>query len=1157
MSTFVQKVTSAVAGLAIAFSVVTPIAGVSAAYTSVQAADKLATLGVIVDQSANPANYRLGDNLPRKEATKVMMNLSSVSVVDNCTGNFSDLTSADWACKYAETALANGMVAGNANFRPDDLVSKIEALKMVFQGRNLERNDTADWKMGYVSAAVEMGVASSAFSDYDAPASRGEMFIWAVNAIDAGEVADPSDLLCEILGTCDPVVVEPTTPTMPVEPTMPTEPTAPVEPVDPVEPTAPVTPPVTTTGSATISLSPQSPTSGLAAVNTPRVAMLSFDVTAGSSDVTLEQVTLFHVGLGNRQNVDNVSVYDSRNASVSKTKSFSDNDLDISFDRDIVVQAGTTETFTIAGTLNDNGATNTTYQIELVSLEASAPVTGGGIVGAALTPTVVSNSAELSVEDDTASDNIEIGDTVTLAGFSIEENKDNEDVLIRTITLHQNGSVDADYIEDLVLLADGVEIATGLMVDNDDELVMNIDYVLAADDKVDFEVEGVISGDVNATVHFEFEGTDDVYATGMSTGFNIGFKAGDEPNTANVADLETIEGAEIDAVFDKSDIDETKVDVDDVLVGTLELTANSNDYEVTKIEVTVTGTAGTAAIDDLYLDGSSFDSVSGNVYTFEDIVLSQGMTEVLPLEFDVPDNVILNGQTVIFDVKITEIEDDENNITYTLTSNPDVGDILSSNAFDQQSIDIETAGFELTQTQVNNRQVVLANGVETVLYKAKISVGDSDMVSVEDLNLTKAAASTLSVDLDDIIDSATLNIGGTTYDADVDSNSIDFSSVNHDIAAGADNVQLLITAVLKDDDSITSSETLTMELLTANIELEDSDGEDITGANKVITTGSNNTTTTLRDRGTFEIKVLNEVDSDDNLENTVLAGEAGVVIAELEMEAEYEDMDVKELFFTVTGGDFSNTFDEAMIMNGSSVIADGAVITFDGTNTRIRFDDFTVMDADDLIDAELVVDLNNISGTGDVTSAIAGMTSVTVAAADIDVEGADSNDDITASTTGTVASEGVNIVPTLLVFSVDENLSSGTAEIKITAQSGDNTVGTSSEVPEVNITNLSMTVTGTDNNYEVSREGSQDPIVTGAANASFNALSASDRNIDTSATYVFQPNNATATSQTYTLRLRGAVATYDVVDSDGVVISAGLTTILSNEIAVGTTSIQK
>lgn len=739
MSTFVKKVTSAVAGLAIVSSIVTPLAGVSAAYTSLEAANELATLGVIVDNSANPADYELGNSIIRGEGVKVMMNLSDIAVVDNCDGNFSDLAASNWVCKYAETALANGMVADNANFRPNDLVSMIEGLKMVFQARELERDDNADWRAGYVSAAVEMGIATP-FTNYDDAVTRGQMFIWAAEAIDAGEdVAVEDDLLCGILGTCaDDVIVDEGTD----------------EGTDVI-----VDSPSVATGTATISLSPQSPSNGLAAVNTPRVTMLAFDVTAGASDVTLEQVTLYHVGLGDRDNVDDVTIYDSRNASVSKTRSFNENDLDISFDRDIVIQAGETETFTIGATLTDNGSTNTTYQIELGALEASAVVSGGGIIGAALTPTNVANSAILEVEDDTASESIDIGEQATFAGFSIEERNDNEDVLIRTITLTQNGSVDAQYLEDLTLEADGVVVATGIFVDGDDELVINLDYVLAADDEVDFELMGIVTGDVGETVHFEFEENDAIFATGLSTGFNIGFVAGKEPTTADIATEEEVEGAEINVVFDKSDIDETKVDIDDVLIGTLEITANSDNYEINEIQVVVTGSAGTAVVEDLNLDGTSFDSFDGvNTYTFEDIILSEGVTEVLPLEFDVVDDVIFNGQDVTFEIRITEVEDDEDNITYTVNGTNDLRDILSSNSFDTQTIDIETSNYELTQTQLTQREVVLANGVEIVLYKGKLNIGDADSVEFRDIDFP-VVLSGAGYDLEDILDSATINIG--------------------------------------------------------------------------------------------------------------------------------------------------------------------------------------------------------------------------------------------------------------------------------------------------------------------------------------------------------------------------------------------------------------
>ena len=1013
MSTFVQKVTSAVAGLAIAFSVVTPIAGVSAAYTSVQAANKLATLGVIVDQSANLANYRLGDNLPRKEATKVMMNLSANSVVDDCTGKFADLTSADWACKYAETALANGMVAANANFRPDDLVSKIEALKMVFQGRDLERNSDSDWKMGYVSAAVEMGIIASAFSDYDAAASRGEMFIWAVNAIDAGEVAD-TDLLCEILGSCDtPVVVEPTEPTAPVEPT---------EPTAPVEPTTPVTPPVTTTGTATVSLSPLSPSNGLAAVNTPRVSFLTFDVTAGASDVTLQQAELFHVGLGKRTNVQDVTIYDSRNASVSRDRDFRENDLDITFDRGVIVQAGTTETFTIAATIVDDGATNTTYQIELAALETSVGVVGAGVVGAALTPTIVSNSALLEVQGEDADEDIDVGEEVSLARFTLEETRDNEDVLVRTITLHQNGSVDDDMFEDLTLEVDGEVVASDLFL-FDDELVINLDYVLAADEEVEFDLMGTISGDVGETVFFQFEENDDIYATGMSTGFNIGFVAGNGPvdEANNISSSRIVEGAEINAVFDESDIDETKVDIDDVLIGTLELTADSGEYEIEEIKVTVAGSAGITAVDELYLDDIAADRIENdNVYVFTDIFLTPGVTEVLPLTFDIPDNIALNGNDVEFSVKITRVSDDEDNITYTDGGTNDVDDVLSSNSFDEVSIDIETANFDLTQTRLTARDVVISNGVEVVLYQGKLNIGDADSVNFESMTFN-AITSNTSYDLDDVLARAELYIGAVSETGDVESNRIDFDSLNVEVPAGANNVDVLLVGVLESNDEVNNGDRITVALTAANIDAEDSDNEDLAAAAKRVN-NSADTVVNLNESGTFAIAVVNDGDRENLVQDVVLTGTDNVVLSEITLEADEEAVDVEELILTLSGtaAAESSTFSNVRIMDGSTVIATANEINQVGTTTEVTFEDFTVPESDDEIDAVVMADIAPVSNQWGVAAVQPGVVNVTVTL--VDAEGAESNDDIVADVSNNEVSEGVNLVPALVTAAVENVL---------------------------------------------------------------------------------------------------------------------------------------
>jgi hypothetical protein len=136
-NTLFKKVTASVAALSVVLSIVSPVTGVKAADADVEAANRLASLGVIVDSSSNPSAYNLGSSITRREMLKVMMNLSSVEVSDTCTGKFSDLPATDWGCKYAEAALSAGFIAANPKFRPNDLVSKAEALKMIMQARGV------------------------------------------------------------------------------------------------------------------------------------------------------------------------------------------------------------------------------------------------------------------------------------------------------------------------------------------------------------------------------------------------------------------------------------------------------------------------------------------------------------------------------------------------------------------------------------------------------------------------------------------------------------------------------------------------------------------------------------------------------------------------------------------------------------------------------------------------------------------------------------------------------------------------------------------------------------------------------------------------------------------------------------------------------------
>jgi hypothetical protein len=192
----------------IVLSIVGPVAGVNAAYSSsLEAANKLATVGVIVDKSANPADYRLGDNISRRELVKIAVLLSSAELSTAYAGKFSDVPQSDWAWKYAETALANGLVSANATFSPSINVTNAEALKMIMNATGVEKvGSDPFWAKNYVAGGVAAGIVES-FSNYDEAATRGWIFKVAANALDTSSedvsTGEDDDILDGLLDGLD------------------------------------------------------------------------------------------------------------------------------------------------------------------------------------------------------------------------------------------------------------------------------------------------------------------------------------------------------------------------------------------------------------------------------------------------------------------------------------------------------------------------------------------------------------------------------------------------------------------------------------------------------------------------------------------------------------------------------------------------------------------------------------------------------------------------------------------------------------------------------------------------------------------------------------------------------------------------------------------
>lgn len=365
MSNLFKKVVSSVAALSIVLSVVSPIAGVNAAYaSSLEAANKLASLGVIKDSSANPADYRLGDNVTRREVTKIAVQLAAcqgVTINDTYAGKFSDVPASDWAWKYAETALDNGMVSANAMFNPSRNVSKGEALKLIMNATKVEKmGSSANFWADYVAGAVDAGVTES-FTDYDTSAKRGWIVLAAANALDAGMCSEEDtddSTLDDLLDGLDDTDGTDTTDDTTTDDTT-----------------------TTTDGTFTVALSPDTPNAASIPGGVSGLPVASYDFTAGDSDVTVTSITVKRRGLSDKDTLSSLAVFSS-DGRASKGKDDSQNDNTealLTLTNGFVVKAGETRTLTVVvDTAKAITAANDEFAIELVEVVASATAQSDG-----------------------------------------------------------------------------------------------------------------------------------------------------------------------------------------------------------------------------------------------------------------------------------------------------------------------------------------------------------------------------------------------------------------------------------------------------------------------------------------------------------------------------------------------------------------------------------------------------------------------------------------------------------------------------------------------------------------------------------------------------------------------------------------------------------
>lgn len=150
----------------------------------IKAANYLATDGIIVDQKANPVKYELNRPLMRQEMAWIIRKVLWIDKKTKCDWKFKDLTANkpnNWACFSIEPLLDKWFIAKNENYRPEDSVSKAEALSFVIKslyGEEYKKSFDPNliWEENAVKFAKAKGLLREDIWDYKAKANRGFIF---------------------------------------------------------------------------------------------------------------------------------------------------------------------------------------------------------------------------------------------------------------------------------------------------------------------------------------------------------------------------------------------------------------------------------------------------------------------------------------------------------------------------------------------------------------------------------------------------------------------------------------------------------------------------------------------------------------------------------------------------------------------------------------------------------------------------------------------------------------------------------------------------------------------------------------------------------------------------------------------------------------------
>ncbi len=815
--------------------------------------------------------------------------------------------------------------------------------------------------------------------------------------------------------------------------------------------TTPTTPGTTlpTGGALSVSAGSQ-PANSLAPQSAARIPFTTVVLTAGSSDVTVNSITVERSGLAQDAVFSGVVLLNSDGTQIGIAKTLNSNHQAM-VGEPFVVKAGTSKTVTIAGNMSSSlssyagqvAGLNVVAVNTSASVSGSLPITGAQhTINASLTLGTAAMTS--SSFDPGSSQTKEIGTTgykfsgVRLTAGSAEQ------VRLWSVRWNQSGSASSNDLANVKIVVDGTEYDTTVSSDGKYYSALFsggllIDKGMAKDIYIKGDIVG--SGSAGRTVKFDIYKATDIYVSGVTYGYGI---TATQSQNGSASDS-TSEFTSGTPFFDGSKVtvsagsvtsiqkatsvaaQNIAVNVPNQVLGGFSTDIKGEPLSVQSSVFYFNYSAGVAASSYLLTNVSLVDQngavVAGPVdavnvggvaqkVTFTDTITLPIGVKTFTLKGKIPTGVA-NGTTIVASTTPTS---DWSNVTGQTTGNSitSLGSVFTMN-----TMTVKTAALAVTQASTPAAQTIVAGGQGVTFANFQFDATQSgEDVRFSTLALTTSAYTGLT--------SCQLYDGSTALNTG--SNVVNPTSVTPTFTLDSQFVVpkgTVKTLTLKCNVASSATGAFTWNITSAQITAISTTG--VTSSSSVTPSGST-TTGTAQTVGTSALVVSTSPSSPSY--KLVAAGSTGNVIGVLRFRASNESMTLSKIGLKLTNTASSSASDlvQVSIWDGATQVG---TATFTGTSVYATSSALSVVlpkDADK--DLTIQADFRNI-GTGET-----GVQGDVIA---VDFNGSDStgtqatgaNSGSTINATGSSAVSGARLFSSVPTFAVDTLSGNGVTDGKL------------------------------------------------------------------------------------------------------------------------------